>query len=60
MHKERGYMATDLMEDWMKNVKERRPGDLRNPPSMLVLDAFRGHVSEELKFKPERKNCDLL
>jgi hypothetical protein len=27
---------------------------------MLVLDAFRGHLSEELKVTLERKNCDLV
>jgi hypothetical protein len=53
-------MTVDLMEDWVKNVWERRPGALRNPPSMLVLNAFRGHLSEELKVKLQRKNCDLV
>jgi hypothetical protein len=27
---------------------------------MLVLDAFRGHLSEEMKVKLDRKNCDLV
>jgi hypothetical protein len=27
---------------------------------MLDLDAFRGHLSEELKVKLERKNCDFV
>jgi hypothetical protein len=48
-------MTVDMMEDWVKNVWERRPGALRKPPSMLVLDAFRGHLSEELKVKLEEE-----
>jgi hypothetical protein len=59
MHEEKGYMTSDLTEDWAKTVWEKRPGALRNPPSMLVLDPFCGHVSEELIFKLVRKNCDL-
>jgi hypothetical protein len=46
-----GWMKVDLMEYWVKIVWERRPGALSNPPSMLVLDVFRGHLSDELKFK---------
>jgi hypothetical protein len=37
MHEEKVYMTSDLTEDWAKNVWERRPGALRNPPSMLAL-----------------------
>jgi hypothetical protein len=48
------------MEDWVKNIWERCPGALHNPPSMLVLDAFHRHLSEELKVKLERRNCGLL
>jgi hypothetical protein len=48
------------VKDWVRNVWERHPGALRNPPSLLVLDTFRGHLSEELKVKLERKNCDLV
>jgi hypothetical protein len=53
-------MAVDLMEDWVKNVWERRSGAPRNPPSMLVLDVFRGHLYEEMKVELERKNCNLV
>jgi hypothetical protein len=27
---------------------------------MLVLDAFRGHLPEELEIKLTRKNCDFV
>jgi hypothetical protein len=55
-----GWMTVDLVEDWVKNVWERYPGALQNPPSTLVLDAFHGHLPEELKVKLESKNCDLV
>jgi hypothetical protein len=29
-------------------------------PSILVLDAICGHISEEVKVTIERKNCDLV
>jgi hypothetical protein len=34
-----------------ENFWERRPRTLRNPPSMLARDVFRGYVSAELKVK---------
>jgi hypothetical protein len=55
-----GWMSVDLMEDWVKNVWERRCGALLNPQNMLVPDAFHGHVSEELTVKLERKYSDLV
>lgn len=53
-------MSADLMEDWVKTFRERRPGALRNPPSTLVLDAFRGRLPQELEVKLRRKNFDLV
>jgi hypothetical protein len=44
-----GWMTADLMESRVKDVWERRPGALHNPFSMLVLDTFREHLSEEVK-----------
>jgi hypothetical protein len=52
-------MTVDVMEDWVKNVWERGPGALHNPPSTLLIDTFCGRLSEELNVKLERKNCDL-
>jgi hypothetical protein len=39
-------MAQDLLDDWLINAWEGRRGGLRNPPSISVLDACRGHFSE--------------
>jgi hypothetical protein len=43
-----------MMEDWVKNVWERRPGALCN------LDVIRGHLRKDLNVKLERKDCDLV
>lgn len=48
------------MGDWQKVVWERRPGALRNPRSMLVLDAFRGHTTDSVKNRLQQHNCDLV
>jgi hypothetical protein len=53
-------MTAYFMEHWVKNVWKRCPGALCNWPSMLILDAFHGHLSEELRGILERKNCDLV
>jgi hypothetical protein len=60
LYKQKDRMTADLMEDWVKMSTERDPGALHNPPSMLVLDAFRGHSPEELEIKLKRRNCDLV
>jgi hypothetical protein len=50
------------MTDTAKNIWERRPGLLRNLPCriMSVIDAFRKHLAEELKFTYETRNVDSL
>jgi hypothetical protein len=44
-----GWMNADLMESRIKDVWKRRPGALRNPFSVSVLDTFRERLSEEMK-----------
>lgn len=53
-------MTDDLIEDWMKNVRGRRPGTLRNPPSMIDLGSSQQRLYEELNFKLERKNGGVI
>jgi hypothetical protein len=48
------------MEHCVKNIWERRPVALRNPPSMFVVDVFSGHLSGKVKAKFEMKICDLV
>lgn len=51
---EKGYMDEAMMLEWIRVVWNRRPGALLRPRSMLVLDAFRGHLTEGVK----RVLCD--
>lgn len=46
---EKGWMTEELTMDWLKTVWMRRPGALFGQPSMLVLDAFKGHTTEKVK-----------
>ena len=42
-------MNNELMIDWLKTVWLRRPGALRKLPSILVMDAFKGHLTDDVK-----------
>lgn len=50
---EKGWMTAKLMSDWIEVVWQRRPGAMLGGPSgtrsMLLLDAFRGHLTPEVK-----------
>lgn len=46
---EKGWMNNDLVLDWIKCVWERRPGALLQLRSMLLLDSFRGHLTDDVK-----------
>lgn len=61
---EKGWMTAELMSDWIRVVWQRRPGAMLGGPSgtrsMLVLDAFRGHLTPEVKTRLQNSNCDLV
>uniref|UniRef100_A0A3Q1GUX3 Pogo transposable element derived with KRAB domain n=1 Tax=Acanthochromis polyacanthus TaxID=80966 RepID=A0A3Q1GUX3_9TELE len=57
---EKGWMETELVVDWLKVVWGRRRGGLRKTRSMLVLDAFRGHLTEPVKKQLRSMNSDLV
>ena len=57
---EKGWMNNELMLDWLKCVWFRRPGAMLNMKSMLVLDAFRGHLTEDVKSSLKRNKVDLV
>ena len=57
---EKGWMETELVVDWLKVVWGRRPGGLRKKRNMLVLDAFRGHLTEPVKKQLRDMNGDLV
>ena len=55
-----GWMTTELMVDWLNVVWNRRPGALRSPKNMLLLDAFRGHTTEPVKKKLKDINSKMV
>ena len=48
------------MLDWLENVWGRRPRALLNLPSMLCLDTFWGHLTDEIKNKIHRMKGELV
>jgi hypothetical protein len=46
---EKGWMTEELMLEWLKIVWSHRPGTFLNQLSMLVLDTFKGHVTDSVK-----------
>lgn len=57
---ENGWMTNELMTDWIRVVWRRRPGALLHLPAMLVLDAFRGHLTSEVKSALMEGGTDLV
>ena len=57
---EKGWMETGLVVDWLKVVWGARYGGLRKRRNMLVLDAFRGHLTEPVKSQVRAMNGDLV
>lgn len=57
---EKGWMTEELTMDWLKTVWMRRPGALFNQPSMLVLDAFKGHTTEKVKNLIKEMGSDFV
>lgn len=60
---EKGWMTAELMSDWIRVVWQRRPGAMLDGPSgtrsMLLLDAFRSHLTPEVKTRLQNSNCDF-
>ena len=57
---EKGWMTNDLMLDWVKVVWSRRSGALLKKRGMLVLDSFKGHLTQEVKEEVKKANTDLV
>uniref|UniRef100_A0AAQ5X707 HTH CENPB-type domain-containing protein n=1 Tax=Amphiprion ocellaris TaxID=80972 RepID=A0AAQ5X707_AMPOC len=57
---EKGWMETELVVDWLKVVWGRRRWGLRKKRNMLILDAFRGHLSDPVKKQVKAMNGDLV
>ena len=48
------------MLEWLKIVWRRRPRAFLNQPSMLVLDAFKGHLTDSVKNQLRKMNTELV
>ena len=46
---EKGWMTEELMLEWLKILWGRRSRAFLNQPSMLVLDAFKGYLTDSVK-----------
>jgi hypothetical protein len=55
---EKGWM-NELIMDWVKVVWKRRPGTVLNKHGMLVLDCFKGHLTQQVKEEMRKANTDL-
>jgi len=57
---EKVWMTEELTLEWLKIVMSRRPGAFLNQPSMLVLDAFKGHVTDTVKNQLCKMKIELV
>ncbi|PNF29643.1 hypothetical protein B7P43_G16388 [Cryptotermes secundus] len=57
---EKGWMTEELYLDWLKSVWFRRPGALLRQRSMLVVDSFRSHLTENVKVKMRQEKSDMV
>ena len=48
------------MLEWLKIVWGRRPRAFLNQPSMLVLDAFKGHLTDSVKNQLRKMKTELV
>jgi hypothetical protein len=57
---QKGWMTEELMLERLKIVWSRRPEAFLNQPSMPVLDAFKGHVTDSMKDQLYKMKTDLV
>jgi hypothetical protein len=53
-------MTEELMLEWLKILWGHRPGAFVNQPSMLVLDACKGHVTDSVKDQFRKMKTELV
>jgi hypothetical protein len=53
---EKGWMTNELMINWIKVVWNRRPRFLLNKHRMFVVNAFKGHLTQEFMEKQRSKH----
>lgn len=54
----KGWMTSELMIDWIDMVWSRRPGGMHSPRSLLALDAFKGHLTNDVQSRLRKRNTD--
>ena len=57
---EKGWMTEVLMLEWLKMVWRRRPRAFLNQPSMHILDAFIGHLTDSMKNQLREMKTELV
>ena len=57
---QQGWFNDSIMDDWLKTVWMKRKGGLEKQRSMLVLDAFRCHTTDNVKSKLKPHNTHLV
>jgi len=57
---EKGWMTKELMLEWLKIARGRRPRAFLNQPSILVLDAFKGHLTDSVKNQLRKMNTGFV
>ena len=57
---EKGWITEELMLEWLKIIWGRRPTASLNQPSMLVLDAFKGHLTDSVKNQLRKMNIERV
>jgi DDE superfamily endonuclease len=45
----KGWINESTMKIWLNKVWRRRPRSFMNPPSILILDSCRAHLTENVK-----------
>jgi hypothetical protein len=51
---EKGWMTNELMMNWVKVICKQRPFTLLNKRGMLILDSYKGHLTQQVKEKMRR------
>jgi len=57
---EKGWMTEELMLEWLKIVWGCRPRAFLDQTSMLVLDTFRGHLTDSVKNQLRKMKTELV
>jgi hypothetical protein len=52
-------VTEEHMVDWLREVWDIRPGSLLKKRRRLILDAFKGHLTEQVKTVISNLNTDL-